>query len=100
MPKDYYGSNDMAEAKKRARKVMAEKKGLKTKDKYDKPSVGDKFILALLRAKRKITGKGKKKAGSKAKTGTVLGNREANIAGLERAGVNKEAIARMRGKKK
>lgn len=90
----------MAEAKKRAKKVTAGKKALKKKDKYDKPSLGDRAILAMLRAKRKLTGKTKKKGGSKAESGTILGNRKTNLDVLQGAGVNKEVIDRMKGKKK
>ena len=84
MPKsNYYGSNSSSNSNPK-------------KDKYDKPSLGDKAILAMLRLKKKLTGKGKKK---KKADPTTMRTRQV-ISDLKRSGISDEAIARMRGKKK
>ena len=65
-------------------------------DKFDKPSAGDKVLLALLRAKGKVFGKGKKKTNKPLTTA-----RTSDIsAQLRKAGVSQKKIDRMRGKKK
>jgi hypothetical protein len=84
--------SDWEKARRRARKEMDRKKKFKTKDRFDKPSAGSKAILALLRAKRKLTGGPKKKI-PKDRTAVVSDR-------LEAAGLSKSEIARLRGKKK
>lgn len=60
-------------------------------DKFDKPSLGDKVILGLLRAKKKLTG-GKK---------PLTTERTSQITSrLKQAGLTQKEINKMRGKKK
>ena len=84
-------SSDMQKAKRRARLEIERKKKFRTPDKFDKPSFGSKAILALLRAKRKITGAPKRKP--KKRTQQITGR-------LEAAGLSKKEIARLRGSRK
>jgi hypothetical protein len=81
----------MDKAKRRAKLEIARKKKYKTSDKYDKPSLGSKAILALLRAKKKLAGAPK---GGKSKRTQRISSR------LKAAGLTKEQIDRLRGKKK
>lgn len=69
------------------------------KDKFDKPSAGDKIILALL---RKMKG-GKKpnlKAGKKPKPALKFKRASTIASQLRKSGISQEAIDRMMGKKK
>ncbi|KKN54810.1 hypothetical protein LCGC14_0588640 [marine sediment metagenome] len=84
-------ASDMQKAKRRARLEIERKKKFQTPDKFDKPSLGSKAILALLRAKRRVTGPPKKK-GQK-RTQQITGR-------LEAAGLSKREIDRLRGKRK
>jgi hypothetical protein len=73
-------------------KGAVQKSSVTTKpDKFDKPSAGDKVILALLR-----TFKGKKK---KKKPLTTQRNKDISSQ-LRKAGIDQATIDRMRGKKK
>lgn len=65
-------------------------------DKFDKPTIGDKIILALLRGKKKITD-ARKKMGDKSPATT----RTKQITSrLKQAGLSQKEINKLRGKKK
>lgn len=72
-------------------KMRRKKRILATPDKFDKPSLGSKAILALLRVKRKVTGAPKKKSPKRTQRITSR---------LEAAGLSKKEIDRLRGKRK
>ena len=84
-------SSDMQKAKRRARLEIERKKKFKTPDKYDKPSFGSKMILAMLRAKKKLTSAPKGKDSRRTKK--VSGR-------LKAAGISEEQMNRLRGKRK
>ena len=83
---------DLAKIKRDAvAKMRSKKRMLNKPDKFDKPSIGSKAILALLRAKRKITGAPKRK---------VVKRTQKITDRLEAAGLSKSEIDRLRGKRK
>ncbi len=83
---------DLAKIKRDAvAKMQRKKRILGTPDKFDKPSIGNRAILALLRAKRKVTGAPKKK---------VVKRTQRITDRLQSAGLSKKEIDRLRGKRK
>ena len=69
------------------------------KDKFDKPSLGDKIILGMLR-KLKGDKKPNLKAGKKPKPASKFKRASAISSQLRKAGIDQKTIDRMRGKKK